>query len=460
SNRSGQGKGARATKRIPASLRKSVPTVLTAVLGCPESLLCAVPVGGQGGAKYELAWRRGARAMAYLKEAFAELWRQDGLVVMARGLGVRRLMAKFILLHCMHGDVARPSPVSEEAEEDTGEEQEGEGESQDRSQGEEGERQDGGASNDLGDNNNNNSGARKKRHRNEEQVQEREKEQQEQAEMGKHPSPPSRAGKGVDRQKNAPLDGGGGSCSEPGVSKVGAAAASKPAGVRPLVLCLNAKGEEELFLDALMADGVPPNRLPEVVDAECTPAQRGVLYASGGVYIVTSRVLIVDLLTKTVKPEQISGILVHNAHRVVETSSEAFILRIYREGNGSGFVKGFTDEPESLLAGFGKLEKILRNLGVAKVFLWPRFHSLVAESLERRPPQVEELVQGLTAPTKEVQQAIVVLMDHTLRELRGAAPSLDSAELTVESCIFNSFDRSAQRQLEPEWHRVGFKTKQ
>lgn len=33
---------------------------------------------------------------------------------------------------------------------------------------------------------------------------------------------------------------------------------------RPLVLCLNVKGEEELFLDALMADGVPPNRLPEV----------------------------------------------------------------------------------------------------------------------------------------------------------------------------------------------------
>lgn len=34
-----------------------------------------------------------------------------------------------------------------------------------------------------------------------------------------------------------------------------------------------------------------------------------------------------------------------------------FLCRIYREGNASGFVKGFTDEPESLLAGFGKLEK-------------------------------------------------------------------------------------------------------
>lgn len=46
---------------------------------------------------------------------------------------------------------------------------------------------------------------------------------------------------------------------------------------------------------------------------------------------------------------------------------------------------------------------MLRNLGVSKVFLWPRFHSLVSECLEGHPPEVEELVQGLTGPTKEVR---------------------------------------------------------
>lgn len=48
-------------------------------------------------------------------QAFAELWRQDGLIVMARGLGVRRLVAKFLLLHCMHGD-APASPSLDEVE--------------------------------------------------------------------------------------------------------------------------------------------------------------------------------------------------------------------------------------------------------------------------------------------------------------------------------------------------------
>lgn len=41
--------------------------------------------------------------------------------------------------------------------------------------------------------------------------------------------------------------------------------------------------------------------------------------------------------------------------------SGASSARIYREGNRTGFVKGFTDEPESLLAGFGRLEKVKRG---------------------------------------------------------------------------------------------------
>lgn len=54
---------------------------------------------------------------------------------------------------------------------------------------------------------------------------------------------------------------GSGASSKDPVTSASAAATYRG---RPLVLCLNTKGEEELLLDALMADGVPPNRLPEV----------------------------------------------------------------------------------------------------------------------------------------------------------------------------------------------------
>lgn len=43
---------------------------------------------------------------------------------MARGLGVNRLLEKFLLLHCMHGDVPQPSPVTNRKYD----EQEGKGE--------------------------------------------------------------------------------------------------------------------------------------------------------------------------------------------------------------------------------------------------------------------------------------------------------------------------------------------
>jgi hypothetical protein len=36
----------------------------------------------------------------YLKEAFEELYKQDGLTVMGKGLGINRLLAKFIQLYC------------------------------------------------------------------------------------------------------------------------------------------------------------------------------------------------------------------------------------------------------------------------------------------------------------------------------------------------------------------------
>ncbi len=74
---------------------------------------------------------------------------------------------------------------------------------------------------------------------------------------------------------------------------------------------------------------------------------------------MTSRILVVDLLKKVCPVEKVSGILVYNAHKLVQeihhgngmynfpanfpalfsfsrltdTSSESFIVRLYREGN-------------------------------------------------------------------------------------------------------------------------------
>jgi DNA excision repair protein ERCC-4 len=127
-----------------------------------------------------------------------------------------------------------------------------------------------------------------------------------------------------------------------------------------------------------------------------------VMYQRGGVFVITSRILIVDLLTNVASPKDIDGVLVGHAESVTEQSTEAFILRIYKaqkqwsSSENPGFVKAFSDAPESLMAGFAKVDKILKSLHVQRLYLYPRFHASVSDELELSPPYVEELHQVCT----------------------------------------------------------------
>lgn len=47
----------------------------------------------------------------------------------------------------------------------------------------------------------------------------------------------------------------------------------------------------------------------------------------------SSRILVVDMLMDRMPIELVTGILVYKAHHIIETSQEAFILRLYRHKN-------------------------------------------------------------------------------------------------------------------------------
>lgn len=53
----------------------------------------------------------------------------------------------------------------------------------------------------------------------------------------------------------------------------------------------------------------------------------------GGVIFSSSRILVVDMLMERMPIDLITGVLVFKAHKVIETSQEAFILRLYRQKN-------------------------------------------------------------------------------------------------------------------------------
>lgn len=140
---------------------------------------------------------------------------------------------------------------------------------------------------------------------------------------------------------------------------------------------------------------------------------------------------------------------------------DSFVIRVFRERNREGFIKAFCEDPESLHSGFGRIERLLKVLFIKRLYLWPRFRLEIAKSLEVKViPNVIELSLSLTKHMKAIQSAILVAMNTCVQELKKSCPHLDTSQLTLENGLFHSFDHLIRSQLDPEWHRVPFKSKQ
>ncbi len=157
----------------------------------------------------------------------------------------------------------------------------------------------------------------------------------------------------------------------------------------------------------------------------------------------------------------------------MESCQESFILRLYRQKNKTGFVKAFSGSPIAFTTGFCKVDRVMRNLFVRNLYLWPRFHANVAESLKEHTPDVIELHVDMTSAMKTIQTAILDLMNFTLQELKRLNPSLSGPiddrkdddksgeeKLSVENALSKSFHKTLQQELDPVWHQLSWRTKQ
>ena len=264
----------------------------------------------------------------------------------------------------------------------------------------------------------------------------------------------------------------------------------------PLIFILNLReNERAILLSTLSSWGTPTSQLPTLITNESGQTKdRSLLYARGGLFIITSRILIVDLLNGTARPQDMEGMLVAHAEKVNESSTEAFILRIFRGqkyhcGSNGGFVKAFSDDASSLVRGFAKVDKIMKSLQVPKLYLYPRFHASVAEELEVYPPKVEELHVELSESMKKIQGAIAAAVRACMRDLRSRCPMVDFSELfrgdddhdvkkrkieaaskgesstkqweiDIKKIVSTNFDLVISKQLQGDWHRLGPDVKQ
>ena len=234
-----------------------------------------------------------------------------------------------------------------------------------------------------------------------------------------------------------------------------------------LVVVIGAEDRENEWIGEALAEHYAISRSPlarglRVINTDkATVPMREKLYSQGGILSITSRILVVDLLSKLLDPETVTGLVVLHAEKIIATSIEAFIIRIYRQFNKIGFLKAFSDTPEPFTSGFAPLSSTIRNLFLRKTSLWPRFHVTVAEALEgRKKAEVIEFDVPMTDAMKSIQAAVLECVEVSISELKKANTGLEMEDWTLDSALHRNFDAIVRRQLDPVWHRVSWRTKQ
>ncbi|KAK6204286.1 uncharacterized protein RJT21DRAFT_5885 [Scheffersomyces amazonensis] len=237
---------------------------------------------------------------------------------------------------------------------------------------------------------------------------------------------------------------------------------------KALIFVLNCREEELLRLkeDIMELQWLDDeNDLPfEVITGESQTIRKN-LYLKGGIISVSSRVLVVDLLSGLISPDDVTGLYVFHAEKIRETSNDAFIINLYRDKNDWGFIKAITDEPESF-TGFSPLETKLRILRVSNTFLWPRFHldvttSLTAKTKARATSRiVTEIHAKPTYKMNKIQQALLSCVQACLYELKRHVPELVNEYWDMENVHDADFVRIIRGTVETQWHRLTYTAKQ
>ena len=95
--------------------------------------------------------------------------------------------------------------------------------------------------------------------------------------------------------------------------------------------------------------------MPFDVTNEVSASGRIDLYQTKPCLFVTTRILVVDMLNARIQGQHIAGMVIMNAHRVTDSSGEAFAVRLFRMANKHGFIRAFSDQPTGFSSGFNKV---------------------------------------------------------------------------------------------------------
>lgn len=176
-----------------------------------------------------------------------------------------------------------------------------------------------------------------------------------------------------------------------------------------------------------------PLLLPRFLNADYTVRDRVSVYNACGFVIVTSAILVHDLLHNALPVHRVRGVVVFAADRIKERSNDHFAISLFRARNRTAFIKAFSENAVSLARGFHTVEKLMRLLYVSRLVLWPRFHQSIRKTMRAHTPDLVDLV---VQPSQRVTTMATALRDtvySVLSDLKQATNAIDFSELYVNN---------------------------
>lgn len=197
------------------------------------------------------------------------------------------------------------------------------------------------------------------------------------------------------------------------------------------------------------------------------------LYFKGGVFLVSYKILILDLLTKRLAPSIISGLLLNNAHRGTGGraggfTGESFIAEVIRKGNPEAVIKCFSEKPQAVGKGSGVqgVEQFMARLQVNQLILYPRIKKSVKDSLdEAKGLEIVEHSIKFPKRMEEIHALLIELMQACLDELKTQIKKLELIEgnieevLDVKKALLKTFHGQFRRLLGRQFNFMNFKAR-
>lgn len=192
-----------------------------------------------------------------------------------------------------------------------------------------------------------------------------------------------------------------------------------------------------------------------IINSEMNLNKRKVFYNKGGIHIITSRILLTDLLSERLDFSHIDGMILLNAESLnVRNWNDAFILQLYKSKNPNGFIKGISQRPEILNQGYFGPGIAMRYLGATDLFLYPRNNATVENSfkLSREIKVIEKSVKA-TEYFYTIQKCIKVLLEKGLDEILKLDPN---TEITLCDILYSS-SKKLKNKIESLTHDLWYK---